>query len=63
MRLLLLKQDEVSTLEESLDNVDASENQEFFLGCSRRDGNSERQVILRKLTVALKEYGTTLLVP
>ncbi len=59
MRLLLLKQDEVSILEESLDKLDRSEDRELFLGCSRRDGNAARQRTLRELKKSLAEYGTS----
>lgn len=57
MRLLLLKQDEITILEESLDKIDSKEERELFLGCARRDNNSERQQIIRQLTTALAEYG------
>jgi hypothetical protein len=57
MRLLLLKQDQISMLEESLDRTDKDEACELFLGCRRRDGNDERRQILEKLETALHEYG------
>lgn len=57
MRLLLLKQDEVTLLEEALDKIDANEDHEFFLGCSRMDRNAARQDVLRNLKTALQEYG------
>lgn len=57
MRMLLLQQDQISSLEESLDNLDASEGHDFYLSCSRGDRNMERQDVLRKLKVAVKEYG------
>lgn len=57
MRLLLQKQDEVSRLEETLDEVDSKEQREIFLGCMRRDVNPERIQILQQLKTALAEYG------
>lgn len=57
MRLLLQKQDEVSRLEETLDEVDSKEQREIFLGCMRRDVNPERLQILQQLKTALAEYG------
>ncbi|KAF2232013.1 hypothetical protein EV356DRAFT_569100 [Viridothelium virens] len=60
MRLLLLKQDEISSLEERLDLIDAGEVHDLFLGCSRLDSNAERQQTLDKLRVALAEYDAML---
>ena len=57
MRLLLLKQDEISMLEESLNTIDMVEDRELFLGCSRRDGNTARQETLQELKKSLAEYG------
>ena len=59
MRLLLLKQDEISMLEESLDKIDVGEDRELFLGCSRRDGNAARQQTFQELKKSLAEYGTS----
>ena len=59
MRLLLLKQDQISMLEESLDRIDTSEDRDLFLGCSRRDGNAARQQTLQELKNSLAEYGTS----
>lgn len=59
MRLLLQKQDEVSRLEERLDNIDAQEDHEIFLGCIRRDVNPERLRLLQELKSVLAEYGST----
>jgi hypothetical protein len=58
MRLLLLKQDEISMLEECLDRIDTNEDRELFLGCSRRDDNVARRQTLRDLRKSLAEYGT-----
>jgi hypothetical protein len=57
MRLLLLKQDEVTTLEQSLDLLDSQEDRPLFLGSIRRDTNASRKAIIQKLTVAIAEYG------
>jgi hypothetical protein len=59
LRLLLLKQDEISMLEESLDKIDMGEDRELFLGCSRRDGNALRQQTLLELKKSLTEYGAS----
>lgn len=59
-RLLLLKQDEICRLEQSLDTIDSNEECELFLGCSRRDTNTERQSVLADLTSALNEYDSML---
>jgi hypothetical protein len=55
-----MKQDEISVLEESLDNIDSSEECELFLGCKRRDANPARQEVLRQLKISLAEYGICL---
>jgi hypothetical protein len=57
MRLLLHKQDEVAMLEDKLDQIDSQESCELFLGCIRRDRNSERAEVLKQLTISLAEYG------
>ena len=57
MRLLLIKQDEISILEKQLDRTDVKESKELFLGNCRRDGNSERKQIVRRLETCLAEYG------
>ncbi|KAL2065987.1 hypothetical protein VTL71DRAFT_2058 [Oculimacula yallundae] len=54
-RLLLLKQDKVSILEESLNEVDEQETRRMFLGSSRRDQNQERRRLLEELDAALKD--------
>ena len=56
-RLLLLKQDELSSLESQLDCIDHDETREIFLGNRRRDTNGERREILEKLDAALTDYG------
>lgn len=57
MRLLLVKQDEISMLEHALDSLDKTENRELLLGCIRRDVNNERQKVIQNLSTALAEYG------
>ena len=59
MRLLLLKQDEIILLEESLDKIDAAETRDFYLGSSRHDSNAERKEVLKKLKVSIEEYGNS----
>ncbi|RAH67300.1 uncharacterized protein BO66DRAFT_458154 [Aspergillus aculeatinus CBS 121060] len=60
MRLLLLKQDEISVLEQALSRADADEPHGLFLGCARRDQNSTRKKILDELRTHLAEYDTML---
>ncbi|RAH47766.1 uncharacterized protein BO95DRAFT_430108 [Aspergillus brunneoviolaceus CBS 621.78] len=60
MRLLLLKQDEISVLEQALSRADADEPHGLFLGCARRDQNSTRKRILDELRTHLAEYDTML---
>jgi hypothetical protein len=57
MRLLLLKQDEISVLEERLDRIDDEEGREFRWGCSRYDDNDERLRVVERLQSSLAEYG------
>jgi hypothetical protein len=56
-RLLLLKQDRLSVLEEQLEHIDHSEDRPIFLGNARRDVNPARQQILVDMEVELREYG------
>jgi hypothetical protein len=57
MRLLLLKQDEISVLEERLDDLDSREDRELFLGSIRRDVNPERRQLIQVMQRELEEYG------
>lgn len=59
MRLLLLKQDELSQLEEQLENIDAEDEKSCpaFLGNRREDENEERKEVLKKIDSALRDYG------
>jgi hypothetical protein len=59
-RLLLLKQDKISQLEEQLQEIDENESAPLFLGYSRRDRNDERNRVLQELEVTLAEYGVLL---
>jgi hypothetical protein len=59
MRLLLLKQDQLSLLEENLNDLDASEERELFLGCSRLDCNTARKTVIEELTNTMVDYGNT----
>jgi len=56
-RLLYLKQDKLSQLEQQLDNLDQNETSPLFLGMSRRDGNTARVSLLSQISVALGDYG------
>ncbi|KAF2474455.1 uncharacterized protein BDR25DRAFT_216047, partial [Lindgomyces ingoldianus] len=58
MRLLLLKQDEISLLEESLDKIHADETRDFHLGSNRHDSNAERKEVLKKLKVSIEAYDS-----
>ena len=57
MRMLLLKQDRISRLEEQLNEIDRSEPAVLFLGNCRRDKNEHRESVLKKLDDAFSDYG------
>lgn len=57
-RLLLLKQDRLSMLEERLEMIDREERSPLFLGKSRCDANPERITLLSEIDSQLAEYGT-----
>lgn len=57
LRLMLLKQDEISRLETSLDEIDRHEQRKLFLRSVRKDENNERQTILSKMQRSISEYG------
>ncbi|KAI1318414.1 hypothetical protein F5Y16DRAFT_134536 [Xylariaceae sp. FL0255] len=59
-RLLLLKQDRISCLEEQLDKVDREEALPLFLGKSRGDPNIERLSILSRIDASLADYDSFL---
>jgi hypothetical protein len=56
-RLLLLKQDRLSSLENQLEKIDREETAALFLGSSRRDGNRDRNSVLSDIDTALADYG------
>lgn len=56
-RLLLLKQDRLSMLEQRLERVDHEEISPLFLGRSRGDGNMERNSLLSDIESRLADYG------
>ncbi|KAK8061059.1 hypothetical protein PG997_015280, partial [Apiospora hydei] len=60
MRLLLLKQDEITVLEEKLDQIDDAEARELNLGCARLDNSEERLQVVDKLRSSLAEYDEML---
>ncbi|KAF2629496.1 hypothetical protein BU25DRAFT_446986 [Macroventuria anomochaeta] len=55
-RVLLLKQDRLSMLEQQLDSVDESERSPLFLGSSRDDQNQKRTALLLEVDAALADY-------
>jgi len=56
-RLLLLKQDKLSVLEQRLDEVDQQEKSLIFLGKSRCDRNADRAAVLSDIESSLVDYG------
>lgn len=56
MRMLLLQQDKVTQLEDSLRRLDLNEN-DLVIQCSRLDKNRKRQRILKKLETEIAAYG------
>jgi len=56
-RLLLSKQDELSMLEQQLDQIDQHETSPLFLGKRRSDRNPERSSALAAIDRVLVEYG------
>lgn len=57
VRLMLHKQDQLSALEQQLQQVDREESKLLFLGSMRLDKNSERKQLFNEIDVALAEYG------
>ncbi|KAH8765339.1 hypothetical protein F5883DRAFT_556754 [Diaporthe sp. PMI_573] len=55
-RVLLLKQDKLSILEQKLDEVDRLEASPLFLGMSRSDQNTERVALLGEIESSLASY-------
>ena len=56
-----MKQDQLSLLEERLDEIDHTEPRKLFLGNLRRDRNENRKNVLETADKALKDYGEVLL--
>ena len=59
-RLLLVKQDRISLLENRLEGIDREEVSPLFLGSRRHDRNTERETVLSEINDALAEYGIQL---
>ena len=57
-RLLLSKQDELTVLEQKLDDIDKNEPRRLFLGKLRNANNQDRTDILSEVLKHLSEYGT-----
>ncbi|KAH8589516.1 hypothetical protein B0O99DRAFT_664524 [Bisporella sp. PMI_857] len=55
-RLLLLKQDKLSILEQRLDQIDQQEKSPLFLGKSRYDKNTDRISLLSEIESCLADY-------
>ncbi|KAK1965460.1 hypothetical protein LY78DRAFT_637519 [Colletotrichum sublineola] len=55
-RILLLKQDRLSVLEEKLDQLDEHEESPLFLGKSRCDKNEARRALLQEMESCLADY-------
>ncbi|KAK4210288.1 hypothetical protein QBC37DRAFT_322470 [Rhypophila decipiens] len=55
-RLLLLKQDKLSRLEEQLDELDRTESYLLYLGVSRVDKNPQRLAVLSEIDSCLADY-------
>ena len=56
-RLQLLKQDEITILEQRLDQLDKDEPNDLFLGSRRHDTNAQRKALLAEIEQKLVEYG------
>lgn len=52
-----MKQDELSLLEEQLEEIDHMEPRKLFLGNLRRDQNETRKTTIKTMDKALKDYG------
>lgn len=58
-RILLLKQDRLSILEEKLEQIDRDEKSPLFLGKSRMDKNADRLALLEEIEKTMDDYGTS----
>ncbi|KAB8228995.1 uncharacterized protein BDW43DRAFT_303436 [Aspergillus alliaceus] len=59
-RVLLLKQDRLSVLEQKLDQLDEQESSHLFLGKSRSDKNLDRMALLSEVDSCLTDYDSFL---
>ncbi|KAJ5489859.1 hypothetical protein N7453_010684 [Penicillium expansum] len=59
-RVLLLKQDKISLLEQKLDQLDEQESCPLFLGKSRNDKNLDRRTVLSEIDSCLTDYDNFL---
>ncbi|CAI6337693.1 unnamed protein product [Periconia digitata] len=57
-RVLLLKQNKLSELEEQLDQIDRDERRLLLLGSNRLDTNADRLSTLAEIDSSLADYGT-----
>ena len=51
------KQDELSVLEQQLEEIDRAESKLLYLGSLRRDQNPECKRIIDEIGIALRDYG------
>jgi hypothetical protein len=58
MRLPLLEQDEITTLEKSLHLLESQEDRPLFLESMRQDTDASRKANIERLTVTIAEYDT-----
>jgi hypothetical protein len=56
-RLLLLKQDRLSMLEQQLEKIDREETAILFLRSSQSDSNTNRNSVLSEIDTVLADYG------
>lgn len=56
-RCLLLAQDEICSLEDRLQRLDADERVQLYLSSRQYDENAERQKLLADIKAKLREYG------
>ncbi|OTB18770.1 hypothetical protein K445DRAFT_19378 [Daldinia sp. EC12] len=59
-RIMLLKQDKLSVLEEKLNKIDEQETSVLFLGKSRSDNNPDRLGLLSEIENCLSDYESLL---
>jgi len=59
-RVLLHKQDELRVLEETLNEIDKTEERVIFLGCRRLDVNTQRAQVMSEIEQKLSSYDHVL---